>query len=829
MAKEKKIKKIVSCQAFSPIRDVKDGIIITKKNHFVKLMEFTPINFSLRSASEKNLIIGQYQAVIRSMPDTVQFKITSRRANVDTFLRKIASEMESEPHEGVRDLMQEQMEMIAETGARQGVSRRFFVAFPYESTSGLSRSPSFRQIRDTLERQGEGISNALALLGNDVISKEKDDTYILSTLYNIMSRKQSEQIPFETRQLEVIARYADSEFIDFINNPNIQLPVNDFIAPQYIDAQMSPSYIVVDDLYYMFCYLPSNAYPVKAVAGWMSVLIGLGEGIDVDFWIHKEDTAKVQSRLQFRLRSNKVKLRNTEDTSQDYDDLKNAVESAFYIKEQLAAGDELAYMATMLTITARSLKELNYKYAEVKRICVQCDMRIKQCLFQQADAFKASLPICEYDPNIFRKSRRNILTSDLASSYPFVSSEMTDENGVLMGFDSANNSLVFLDIFDTNKYDNANVVIMGSSGAGKTYTLETFAMRMREKKIQVFIIAPLKGWEFERACTAVGGSYIKIAPGSGQNINIMAIRKKDANANLVNGGGKSSGSILMEKIQQLHIFFSLLVPDITYEERQILDEALLKTYDKFGITNKNKSLIDPADPEKYRKMPVLGDLHSELKRYGDVAKRLYQILTRYVSGSAASFNAQTNINLDNLYVVLDVSTLTKEMLPVGMFIALDCIWDKVKEDISSKKVIAIDEAWRLIGPGASKQAADFVLEIFKTIRGMGGSALAATQNLKDFFALDNGSYGSGIINNSQINLLMKTKPSEAAVVAETMELTEAEFDRIKTMQKGTCLLAANKNHIFINIKATPSEHDLITTDQNDLRRIARKNAGMRPN
>lgn len=821
----KKIKKIVSCQAFSPIKDVRDGIIVTKKGSFVKLMEFAPINFSLRSTAERNLIISQYQAAIRTFPRTVQFKVVSRRADVNQFIDDLKASMANEPDEGTRDLMTAQMKMIRQIGSRQGVSRRFFLAFPYENEGGLTHSPSFREIRASIYRQAEGIRQTLSLCGNEMLSEEDSDQYVLETLYDIMSRSQSEVRPFEQRQADVVARYAASDTIDFLAHPDIQLPVNDFIAPSYIDTESSPKYIIVDDTYYMFCYLPSDAYPIRAIAGWMQLFVGLGEGIDVDMWLRKEDTGRTQTKLQYKLRWNKIKMRQMDDTNQDFDDVQNAIDSGFYLKQGLSAGEEFAYMATMITITGKSIKEIEFKYSEVKRICAQSDMKVKQCLFQQLDAFRSSIPICEYSPNIFAKSRRNILTSDFGSTYMFVSSELNDSGGILMGVDSQYKSQVFVNVFDSKKYSNANVAIMGSSGAGKTYTLETMALRMRQNQIQVFIIAPLKGWEFERACKKVNGSYVRIAPGSGQNINIMEIRKKDISANrVIDNGMAGSGSILMEKIQQLHIFFSLLVQDITVEERQLLDEALIKTYAKFGITNKNKSLWDPHNPGRYRKMPILSDLHCELEKCGDGAKRLYQILTRYVHGSASSFNSQTNVNLNDKYVVLDVSTLTKEMLPIGMFIALDFIWDKAKEDITTRKAVFIDEAWRLIGPGSSKQAADFVVEIFKTIRGMGGSAIAATQDLNDFFALDNGAYGTAIISNSKIKLLMKCEPKEASAIAESMELTKTEVDKIQTMRRGTCLLVANQNHIFIDVKATPIEHDLITTDREDLNRIARKNA-----
>ncbi len=818
-----KLKTLKSTQAFSPIRDVRDGIIVTKDGRFIKLMEFSPINFLLRSNEEQATIVSQFAAALRAMPATVQFKIVTNKADVSKFVGKIREDIQTETNENCRRLQEEQINLIMDVGATQGVSRRFFLAFAYEDKGGFKKRPSFKQVVATLNQQAYAIRSAMELSGNEMLSVDNDDNYTLEALYSIMSRAQSNEYYFDDRKFEVMARYASADFIDY--SKSIHIPVNDFIAPEFIDIKSSPKYMIIDDMYYMFCYLPSNAYPVQAVAGWLQVLINIGEGVDVDFFIHKEDVTTIQRKLQYKLRYNKIKMKETEDTSQDYDDLMSAIESGYYLKQGIANSDEFCYMATMLTITASNLKELNWKYEQIKTHLIKHDLKLKQCVFQQGDAFISSLPICRINPGIFKKSRRNILLSQLASSYPFVSFEMTDENGILLGANSNNGSLVFVDVFDTKKYNNANIAILGSSGSGKTYTLQCMALRMRQKKCQIFIIAPLKGYEFERACRAIGGQFIRIAPGSGQNINIMEIRKKDDQTNiLIDGATSSNDSILAQKIQQLHTFFSLLVPDITFEEKQILDEALIKTYERFGITSKNKSLYDPADPTRYRKMPILGDLHKSLDNAGPEAKRLYNILSRYVSGSAASFNKPTNVNLDNKYVVLDVSTLTDEMLPIGMFIALDYVWDKARENRISRKAIFIDETWRLIGPEASVQAAEFVLEIFKVIRGYGGSAIAATQDLNDFFALDNGRFGAGIINNAKTKILMKTEPKEAEVVATAMDLTANEVEQIKKIKRGTCLLAANTNHIFIDIKASNTEHRLITTDASDLAQIAYENA-----
>ena len=208
-------------------------------------------------------------------------------------------------------------------------------------------------------------------------------------------------------------------------------------------------------------------------------------------------------------------------------------------------------------------------------------------------------------------------------------------------------------------------------------------------------------------------------------INVMEIRRVDRSVNEILDGPGIQLSELAAKIQQLHIFFSLLIPDISHEERQLLDEALVRTYNTKGITHDNASLEDPAQPGQYREMPVLGDLYEILKTSKETM-RMAHILNRLVNGSASTFNKQTNVRLDNKYTVLDISSLTGDLLTVGMFVALDFVWDRAKADRTEEKAIFIDECWQLLsGAGAAgvRLAGDFLLEIAKTIRGYGGASI----------------------------------------------------------------------------------------------------------
>lgn len=346
---------------------------------------------------------------------------------------------------------------------------------------------------------------------------------------------------------------------------------------------------------------------------------------------------------------------------------------------------------------------------------------------------------------------------------------------------------------------------------------------MRRKGIQVFIIAPLKGHEFYRAARNVGGTFIQISPASQNCINVMEIRKVDNSVNELLDGPTLDASALASKIQRLHVFFSLLIPDMSHEEKQLLDEALIKTYARKGITHKNESLIDPKHPDHYKAMPILGDVYDVLMETEDT-KRLAHILNRLVHGSASSFNQQTNVDLTNKYTVLDISELTgsSDLLTVGMFVALDYVWDKAKENRTEEKAIFVDEVWQLIGASSNRLAAEFVLEIAKIIRAYSGAGIFATQDLNDFFALDDGKYGKGIINNCKTKIILNMEDEEAQRVKTILRLSETEVMNITHFQRGNGLISTNNNNITVEFKASNLEKELITTDRQELLEILKR-------
>lgn len=482
-------------------------------------------------------------------------------------------------------------------------------------------------------------------------------------------------------------------------------------------------------------------------------------------------------------------------------------------------------MSVFVTVSAKSYEELMWRKQQISDMLKSMDMYISDCKFQQEAALRSVMPFLKISPSLEKKSQRNVLTSGAASTYMFTSFEMSDDTGVLLGVNRHNNSLCIVDLFNTKKNKNANLNLLGTSGAGKTFTLQLLALRMRMRGIQCYILAPIKGHEFKRACHRIGGQYIKIAPGSPHCINVMEIRHTiTPEMELIDEMDYSEmDSMLARKIQQLMIFFSLLIPDMTNEEEQMLDEALIKTYADFGITHDNDSLYEDikAAPPKMKKMPILGDLHKNLLE-NPMTQRIAIIVSRFVTGSAQSFNQQTNVDLSNKYIVLDLSELKGKLLPVGMMIALDYVWDNVKADRTKKKAIMIDEIWQLVGASSNKQAAEFCLTIFKTIRGFGGAAISATQDLSDFFSLEDGKYGRAIVNNSKNKIILNLEPDEARYVQDVLKLTKTEVRSITRFERGEALVYSNNNKVPVVIKASKEEQEMITTDRAELEAILRE-------
>lgn len=805
---------------YLPVEKIENGIIYTRDHRYLKIVEVVPINFLLRSAREQRNIIYSFISFLKISPVKMQIKVIAKRADLNRHREIVQQEMAQETDENCRLLQQDYLTLIDRIGAREATSRRFFMVFEYEAWAGRKRDNEEAEAIASLQTAARTAVNYLKQCGNEVLIPENDDEFTVDTLYHLLCRNTTTSLPDRVRR--IVAQYQEKGLESEID----AIPCTEFFAPDSIDFT-NGRHICIDGLYYAYLLVPSTGYKAQVPAGWLSLIVNAGDGIDLDMFISRQSKARMVQRLGQQLRINRSKIKDASDTNTDFDDLDGAIRSGYFLKEGLGNNEDFYYLNLLIAVTAPTVDELEWKVNELKKLLVSRDMDVCSCAFHEEQAFLSSLPLVSMEKHLFERSKRNALTTGVASCYPFTSYELSDENGILFGLNKYNNSPVIIDIFDSKVYKNANIAVCGTSGAGKTFLILLMALRMRRKGIQVFMLAPLKGHEFHRACVNTGGEFISISPASKSCINVLEIRKIDKSVEETLDGPGIERSELAAKIQRLHIFFALLIPDMSYEEKQLLDDALIRTYARKGITHDNASLRDPDDLDVYRQMPVLGDLYDVLKEESDT-KRLSNIINRFVHGSASTFNQQTNVNLDNKFTVLDISELSGDLLPIGMFVALDFVWDKAKANRTEEKAIFIDECWQLIGGGSgtfgvgNRLAAEMVLEIFKTIRAYSGSGICATQDLNDFFSLDNGKYGKGIINNCRTKVILNLEDEEAQRVQQVLHLSEAEVMEITHFERGNGLISSNNNNITVEIKASPLERDLITTDRRELLDLLRR-------
>ena len=797
-----------------PVEKIVNGVIYTEDNRYIRIVEVLPVNFLLKSLSEQLKIVSGFANYLKAAPDHFQILSYSTRADISDMIKQIDEEIRTEKNEGCRDLLLDYKELVKTVGATQSVSRRFFITLEYKKRAGIT--PTQKEIEFQLERSYSRLQQYIRKCGNKVLLMKSPTEETCKILFELLNRTKSPK-SFSLRLQNVCKYYTQNYGKDSLK----VIPITEYFAPERINFK-NHNYTKINDTYYDYVFISSEGYPLDAVpAGWSALLVNACEGIDVKFDIKKENLEQSKTRINRKIRINKARAKDMSVTSDNYDAMAGSIQSGLYLKQGLTQRNEdLYYFTVLITITAPTLEQLEYKRNELNVYLKTNEIKVRNCDYLQEEALLSYLPLGYMSKSIERRGKRNILTSDLAGLYPFTSFEMNDPNGIFLGINESNDSLVSVDFFNSNTVINGNIAITGSSGLGKTYTTELINTRFRRKGIQTFVIAPDKGHEFKRCCKAIGGEYIKIAPSSTQCINVMEIRPIDNTSNKILDGDDEEDSRLAGKIESLHIFFSLLIPDITAEEEQLLDEALVVTYGKKGITHDNKSLIDPKNPNSYKEMPILEDVYNELIK-DEKTVRIANIMNRLVHGSARTFNQQTNVNLDNLYVVIDISPLSgSPLLPVGMYIAIEYVFEKIKEDRLKRKAVVIDEAWEIISTNA--KAAEYVLKMFKTIRGYGGSAICATQDLKDFFALENGKYGEGIINNSETKIVLKLKPKEAEKMQEVLDLSDSEVEKITGFERGHGLLSINNNNLSIDFRSSDLEKLLITTDREELTGLKEK-------
>ncbi len=578
----------------------------------------------------------------------------------------------------------------------------------------------------------------------------------------------------------------------------------DFLAPSYIN-NLNPKYFEIDNIFYSSLLIIN--YDREQTDLILKSIIDTNIDINISIFYEKQDTYKTIKDLTYHIGNVGAELKDSNQNRQDIDIAAFTYNDAKYIRKEMQINnEELYFLYIYINTFSDNLKDLEYLLNKIEGILQSKGMQTRRAFFRQEQAYSACLPLMKNEEIIKEVSKRNVLTNGIISTYPFISSSIFDENGIFIGTNIYNNSMVFIDRYNTEKYKNANMCIFGTSGAGKSFYTKLLILRYRLMGYEQYVIDPER--EYNNLCKNLDGTLLKIGPSSNTYINILDIREESIEDN--------EQGYLANKISKLIGFFNLIFGELDEEEKAILEDKLIELYKIKNITFDDKSLykednekvtIKPIFKNTYD-MPILEDLYNLLKK--DTKTQIFAIkLIPFIKGSLKFFNNYTNAELNNKLIVADVYELGEDNLKYGMYLFTDLFWDKIKKDRKIKKAIYLDEIWRLIGVTSNKEVASFIYKIFKTIRKYGGSSVAITQDISDLFSLNEGTYGKSILNNSSIKTFFSLEEENIKVLEKYTSLSEKEKIEIKSLKRGECLMFVGNEHILTKIESADFEKEII--------------------
>ncbi len=576
----------------------------------------------------------------------------------------------------------------------------------------------------------------------------------------------------------------------------------------------NPKYIEIDNIYYAGLAVINYYREQSDII--LKTLIETNINMNISIFYEKQNSYKVIKDLTYHIGNVGVELKESNQNRQDIDIAAFTYNDAKYIRKEMQVNNEdLYYLYIYIMVYADKKEDLEYYLNKIEGITQSKGMQTRRTNFREEEIFLSCLPTMNNNKIVKEIAKRNILTSGLLATYPFISSTIFDSNGIFIGTNIYNNSLVFIDRYDNKKYKNANICIFGTSGAGKSFYTKLLILRYKLLGIKQYIIDPDR--EYGNLSKKLGGTQIKIGPNSNTYINILDIRKESIE------DGESG--YLATKIGKLIGFFNLIFGEINEEEKAILEDKLIDTYKEKNITFDDNSLyitneekIISKEFKKSTDMPLLEDLYNILNN-DKKTKRFAIKLIPFVKGSMKFFNNYTNIELEKDLIIADVYDLGEENLKYGMYLFTDIFWDKIKENRNEKKSIYLDEIWRLIGVTSNKEVASFIYKIFKTIRKYGGSSVAITQDISDIFSLENGTYGKSILNNSSIKTFFALEEENIKILSEYANLSEKEKVEIKSLKRGECLMFVGDDHILTKIECSNKEKSIVEGEEKDEKNI----------
>lgn len=759
-----------STQEHLPVADIYQDLVLLKDGGAALVLSSTSLNFSLLSEREQQAVLHSYAALLNSLSFPAQILIRSDKKEIDEYLSFLGGEEQKVTNPLLKRLMDNYRSFVSQTVKKRGVlEKQFYIVIPF--------SP--------LEL---GITGAIF----GIVKKRKNlpysRSYIIKKAKTVLYPKRDHLIRQAGRLGIKFNQLATEDLIDLFRNiyttdgevkqrGNGQLATVDMIAPANLEVDWT--WAKMNNRFYRTLFV--SGYPRFVSVGWLDQIINFDHSLTISFFIYPTEGKTVLDDLRRKIAEMEAEIATDLQRGRVINPGTQAkLEDAISLQEQLVRGAERFFQFTFyITIPGDTLEELENVTKQVQSTLGALLVTAKPAALSQEDAFISTLPL-GVDLLLIT---RNMDTTSLATTFPFTSAELSQEEGVMYGINEDNGSLV---IFNRFTLPNANSVVFGTSGGGKSYLIKLEALRYLMLGTEILIIDPES--EYQPLCEAVGGQFISFSFSSPSKINPFDLAP-------VESLGENG---LALKLISLHSLFKVIMGQLSPSEEALLDRALVATYKGKGITP------DPATQKG--EPPLMEDLYKvflgmEEKEASSLAARL----EKFVKGSLLGiFDQPTNVDIKNPFTVFSIRDLEEALRPIAMFIILDFIWTKIRGQLKQRMLI-VDEAWHLM---KFPDSALFLWSVAKRARKYWLGLTTITQDVGDFLSQE---LGHAIVQNAAMHILVKQSPAAIEEVGKTFNLSEGEKQLLLAADVGEGIFFAGPHHVAIRVVASDEEHRLVTT------------------
>lgn len=811
-------------QDLIPVKNIKDGIIHTSGGAYIRIMEVIPINYYSLRASDKKMVIKEFGNMFTTCPAWIKFKTVTDHIPTDDIVKNIKKANIGVTDKNFRVAMEDYIRYCRNLGRTSGLLRRYFIIFKFTGSED-SNGNKYSDIVNQLNISYYSIKTALEGAGHFVPTHLNEDLFLAETLYDHYNKNTKHTEPYLERSARIWTDYENYYRSAGMSTDKIRVEVPDLISPKGMNFTLNSDYCLVDGLYYTFISLQGNKWPASVEAGWLDFFNSHGIGVDIDVIAKKQPHDIMLYKADKYASLKRIKARENVNKPGKYYEISGQAANAQTIANYIRSGEDVFDCLLVITIWGKDPERImttrSEIIAEMKNAKLGADKSHYDCI----SYYKTTDMLMSVAPDIFSRGAHNLTTSMMSSIYNFTTFQLIDGQGQALGVNTQSGSLIANNRFNTSMYNNANLLIIGGSGAGKSFTEMVFGSRERLTGINTYYILPVKGHEYKGMCERLDGTFASLGPGSDNCINLLEIRPEKRNyqesEDDTDSRKLSKQSLRAKKITSISTWLQLIQRrgDTPLNSRELnsVNTALVELYEDFEITDDNNSIYN--NDGEIKRMPILSNLYDKLKNFSEL-ERLLSTLEPWVKGSCRNMNGLTNIDLEKKCIVFDVdeSMIGKELLPGFMYIAFDCCYELTKANTNGYSDIILDEVWKMLqNPACAEQVQD----LSKLIRGYGGAVTIATQEIKDFLESSHG-FGSSVINNTKIKFIMGMEKEDLIRLDKILDLRESDKGSILHFSRGQGLLMTNRNQIPLQVVASDLETYYFTTDLSVKKRLGPK-------